>query len=68
MRTDSVIRQEGFQALLEKLNIVEAERFVTLLNRKDFDYTKWRENLWENMSVQELSAKAMEYFNENNGK
>lgn len=59
MRTDSVIKNEGFNALAEKLDIVEIERFFILINREKFDYTKWRKNLFENLSIEELSSRAM---------
>jgi hypothetical protein len=61
MRTDTLIKREGFKALFEKLDIVEAERFIALIKREDFDYTEWRKDLWEDMTVEELSSKAMEY-------
>jgi hypothetical protein len=62
MRTDNIIKQEGFTALAEKLDIVEVERFFMLINREKFDYTKWRKDLFENMSLEELSNKAMNYI------
>ena len=61
MRTDTLIKREGFKALFEKLDIVEAERFIALIKREDFDYTEWRKYLWEDMTVEELSSKAMGY-------
>lgn len=61
MRTDSDIKQLGFNALAEKLEIVEVERFFMLINKEKFDYTKWRKNLFENLSVEELSNRAMNY-------
>jgi hypothetical protein len=62
MRTDNIIKQEGFKALAEKLDIVEVERFFMLINREKFDYTKWRKDLFEKMSLEELSSKAMNYI------
>ena len=61
MRNDAIIKHEGFSALINKLDIVEIERFITLLNRKGFDYTEWRKQLWENLSVEELSERADKY-------
>lgn len=58
MRTDKVIKQEGFRALRERLDPVEVEKFLVLINREKFDYTKWRKNLFENMSIEELAEKA----------
>ena len=68
MRMDSVIKTEGFQALSLKLDIVEIERFITLINRGAFDYTEWRKPLWEDMSVEELSSRANDFWNRENKK
>ncbi|MDR0308153.1 MAG: hypothetical protein LBI42_15165 [Chitinispirillales bacterium] len=63
MRTDSVVRAEGMNALLEKLGEVDAERFVALILREPFDYTAWRGNLnKENICLRELSSRAMKNF------
>ncbi|MCX5908685.1 MAG: hypothetical protein NTY64_16290 [Deltaproteobacteria bacterium] len=61
MRTDIFIKHDGFQAIFEKLDLVEAERFIALIKRDNFDYTEWRKTLWENVPVEDLSRKAMEY-------
>ncbi len=58
MRTDTIIKRDGLEILKEKLGIVEMEKFVALINRENFDYTKWRKNLFENMSIDELANKA----------
>jgi hypothetical protein len=61
MNTDAVIRTEGMEALVDKLGMLEAERFVMLIRSDSFDYTKWREPLFENMTLEELSKTANEY-------
>ena len=61
MRTDTMIKHDGFNAIFKSLDLVEAERFVVLLKRDDFDYTEWRKDLWENFTVEELSKKAMQF-------
>ncbi len=62
MKTDTIIKQEGINALISKLGYVDAERFLVLINREPFDYTKWREqSLDEGLSVRQLSQKAMNY-------
>ena len=62
MQTDNSIRLAGMKILSEKLGIVDAERFISLISRENFDYTKWREeNLNEKISVRELSRKASDY-------
>jgi len=60
MRTDTIIRQEGMRVLFEKLNPVEAERFIYLLLCEPFDYTEWQRDLFNGISLEELGKKAME--------
>lgn len=59
MMTDTEIRLKGIQVLTDQLGDVEAERFVALIQREPFDYTKWRQGLDENLSIGEISKKAM---------
>ena len=59
MITDTELKINGYQILSDKLGEVEAERFIALLQREKFDYTKWQKNLWKNMSVRQLSQMAM---------
>lgn len=66
MRTDTVIKNEGVQMLMERLGLVETERFIMLIQRETFDYTKWQENLFENMTIEEISEKAAKYGECNN--
>lgn len=57
--TDTEVKQKGLGALLEALGEVDAERFITLLNRDPFDYTVWQRGIFENMNVNQVSSKAM---------
>ena len=59
MKTDTEIRTEGFKALSSTLGEVEAERFITIILREPFDYTKWQRQLWIGKSVEDLSREAM---------
>ncbi|HPS88076.1 MAG TPA: hypothetical protein PLY36_15095 [Spirochaetota bacterium] len=61
MREDNIIKREGFNALAEKLDPVELERFIVLLNREKFDYTKWRKDLFEDMTIEQISEEAEKY-------
>ncbi len=60
MMTNTEIRLKGLQILAEYLGDVEAERFIALIQREPFDYTKWQRKLWEGESLEEVSRKAME--------
>ena len=63
-RTDMEIKILGLEVLNENLGPVDAERFVALIQREKFDYTKWRQHLFDGLSGEELSRKAMEYQEE----
>lgn len=63
--TDTVLKNEGIKILTRNLGKVEAERFISLLLREPFDYTKWQRGLFDDMSVEELSERAMEFVNRN---
>lgn len=58
-RTDSVVRSEGMKILLDGLGRVDAERFISLIIKEPFDYTKWQSDLFEDEDVRSLSSKAM---------
>ena len=62
MRADVLIRHDGFRALFENLDPVEAERFLVLLRLGNCDYTEWRKGLWEGQSVDEIDAKATAHW------
>ncbi len=62
MKADSIIKQEGMNALIEKLGKVDAEKFISLIIKEPFDYTKWQEGLFNGITVKELSNKATEYL------
>jgi hypothetical protein len=61
--TDAEIKTKGFQLLAKHLGDVEAERFIALIQREPFDYTKWRQDLNEDLSLEQISQNAMAYRN-----
>lgn len=63
MRTDTEVRIHGLRALVDSLGPVEAERFIALILREPFDYTKWQRQLWSGKNVEEISKAAMELRN-----
>ena len=60
MITDEELKVQGVRALMVALGNVQAERFVSLLTRTPFDYTKWQADLWPDIGVEELSRAAMQ--------
>ncbi len=61
MITDTEIKVRGVQIIAKYLGAIEAERFVALIQREPFDYTKWQRDLWKDKTVEELSREAMEF-------
>jgi len=61
MITDTEIKIQGFHVLTEYLGEIGLERFISLIQREPFDYTKWQRELWSDKSVEELSAEAMNF-------
>ena len=66
MKADTLLRQDGMRILSDSLGLVESERFIMLIQREAFDYTKWQENLFKGMTIEEISKKAAEYGESNN--
>lgn len=68
MMTNTEIKVKGLQVLTKSIGIVEAERFVALIQQEPFDYTKWREDLFEDLTIEEISKNAMELRNKKSGR
>ncbi|MFN3334570.1 MAG: hypothetical protein ACK47M_18865 [Caldilinea sp.] len=56
---DTELKVAGFELLSRHLGLVEAERFIALIQRDRFDYTAWRQTLFTEMSGEEISRQAM---------
>jgi len=61
MKSDTMIRYEGMKLLREKMGLIEAEKFVTLIKREPFDYTDWQRKLWQGKSVDEIFEAAKQF-------
>jgi hypothetical protein len=58
MITDTEIKVKGLRVLIESLGELEAERFISLIMREPFDYTKWQRSLLTDKTVREISSSA----------
>lgn len=65
MITDTEIKVQGVKILATHLGNVEMERFIALIQREPFDYTKWHQQLDEEISIKEISQRAMSLRNKN---
>ena len=55
----------GMNCLIEKMGIIDAERFVSILIREKSDYTKWRQRYFGNVSSDDFHAAATAYGKDN---
>ena len=68
MITDTEIKAKGIKVLAQYLGDVEAERFIALIQREPFDYTKWRQEMDEEFNIEEISRRAMSLRSKNTKK
>lgn len=61
---NAAIVSAGMNLLREKLGLIECEIFISSIRQDHFDYTKWRESLFEDMSIQEIHDNAKAYMHE----
>jgi hypothetical protein len=57
VQTNAII-SAGMKLLRENLGAIESEIFISKISSDEFDYTKWRENLWEDLTPRELFERA----------
>lgn len=62
---NTVLLNEGMKCLIQSLGAVNAERFITQVIREPFDYTKWQQDLFKGMSLEEISNSAVKYCETN---
>ncbi len=61
MRNTNVIMSEVMDCLVKNFGVVETEVFICNLLREPFDYTEWRKDKFEDMSLHDLNKAAAEY-------
>ena len=61
---NSAIMTAGMKLLRENLGLIECEIFLANIKQERFDYTEWRENLYEDMSLDDLVNNAAFYMKE----
>ena len=59
------IMDMGINCLIEKLGIIDTERFISIIIREKSDYTKWRQHYFADVSSDEFHAAAVAYGKEN---
>lgn len=59
MITETEIKVKGFAALTKAMGEVQTEKFIALILREPFDYSKWQVDLFKDLTVEQLSELAM---------
>jgi len=62
--SDSILRVSGMRALNDILGEVNAEKFIYLINKDNFDYTEWQKDLYQDMNTDEILNMADKYYKE----
>jgi Ran GTPase-activating protein (RanGAP) involved in mRNA processing and transport len=52
---------DALNCLINNLGVVETEVFISKLMSEPFDYTEWRKNQFDDVSLEELNAEAVKY-------
>lgn len=52
--SDTVLLNLGMKTLISTLGVVDAERFVFLVNKEPGDYTEFRHTLFEGMTLDDI--------------
>lgn len=65
MNSTAEILDIGMNCLIEKLGIIDAERFISVLIREQSDYTKWRQRYFDNVTSDEFHSAALAYGKDN---
>ncbi|EFI33870.1 conserved hypothetical protein [Desulfonatronospira thiodismutans ASO3-1] len=60
MKTEMEIRMQGMQALINKLGLVETERFLAAVSRDRFNYTQWRRTELPELTIEAIAEQGNE--------
>jgi len=62
---DTVLSRNVIKCLIDNFGIVQTERFISLIIKEPFNYTKWQEDLFSDLTTDELFNAAANWKNEN---
>lgn len=55
------LMEQGIACLVERFGVIDAEYFISMIKKDDFDYTKWQREYFDRMSAGEFMKNATEY-------
>jgi hypothetical protein len=56
--TNEALLERGLSLLVSQLGPVQTLEFTAMVSRHQFDYQRWREGLFDGLSVDNLAAQA----------
>jgi len=59
--SDIELKRKGISLLINHLGEVDAEKFISLMNKEGFDYTEWQKQLFSGYEPKQLSSEPMNY-------
>ncbi|MDR0912474.1 MAG: hypothetical protein LBM96_07745 [Methanobrevibacter sp.] len=62
MKSEAVLRSEVMKSLIKNFGLVDAERFIDIIKRDEFDYTEWQKDLWKDKTTTEIHNEAKQYY------
>ncbi|MCL2116670.1 MAG: hypothetical protein FWH29_10680 [Methanobrevibacter sp.] len=62
MKSEAVLRSEVMKSLIKNFGLVDAERFIDIIKKDDFDYTGWQGDLWKDKTTAEIHNEAKQYY------
>ncbi|MBZ9571448.1 hypothetical protein KQY27_07800 [Methanobrevibacter sp. TMH8] len=62
MKSEAVLRSEVMKSLIKNFGLVDAERFIDIIKRDEFDYTEWQRDLWKDKTTAEIHNEAKQYY------
>jgi hypothetical protein len=63
-RSDHMVRDAGYRALVQALGVADALRFVEQLSSGQGDYVEWQDQVFGDASVDEIYERAEAYWKE----
>ena len=63
--SSSELLKSGMQCLTEKLGIINAERFISIIIKEQFDYTKWQRTYFDKIDSKQFDEELLKYSEEN---
>lgn len=64
MMSTNEIMDKGMRCLIEGIGVIEAEHFISVIIKENFDYTKWQRNYFDQIPADKLHEDAVRYAKE----